>query len=167
MTRFSRVKQGAESDVEEVTAATGGVENGDGGQALLKGFQPVAGGQVVAIGQEVVDLLLGKFPLAAERLHDHRLHHELDVGSAGVVGAKLGALGGVEGPLEQGAEDGGLDVAPVLVGGVVEAQQSGAGELDGLRRVEQVAVEVADLVRSEETAVGHLPEQALHGLVEG
>ena len=37
----------------------------------------------------------------------------LDVGAGGVVGAELVAVAGVEGAFEEGAEDGGLDLAPV------------------------------------------------------
>ena len=39
-----QIQQGAQGDVEEVPAATGGVEDGNGAQPLLKGFEPVSGG---------------------------------------------------------------------------------------------------------------------------
>ena len=81
-----------------------------------------AGGLFVAGVGEGVDSSQGGLPLAAEGLHDHGLDDQVDVGGAGVVGAELGALGGVEGALEEGAEDGGLDVAPVLLRGLVELQ---------------------------------------------
>ena len=82
------------------------------------------------------------------------------------MGAKLGTLGGVEGPLEKGADDGGLDVAPVLVGGLFQVVESVQGELNGVDGLEQIAVEVGHLVSSEEAATGHPAEQVAGGLVE-
>ena len=51
--------------------------------------------------------------LGANRLLDRGLHKPLDVGTGGVVGAKLGRSLRVERALEQRAEDRRLDVAPV------------------------------------------------------
>ena len=44
------------------------------------------------------------------------------------MGAELAALGGVEPALEQGAEDGDVDGAPVQVGGAAQFGQVGRGE---------------------------------------
>ena len=64
-------------------------------------------------------------PAAAERGHHYRLHDPLDVVPAGVVGAELSAAAGIERALEEGAEDGGLDIAPVEPGGLRVAIKAG------------------------------------------
>jgi len=65
------------------------------------------------------------------------------------VGAKLVALQGIERALQQGAEDGGLDVAPVGAAGVDQEPDLVAVERQGLGLAEEAAVE------------------AEHGLAEG
>ena len=57
----------------------------------------------------------GVLPVGAEGLDEGGQDEALDVGARGVVGAELVALAGAEGAFEQGAEDGGLDLAPVGV----------------------------------------------------
>jgi hypothetical protein len=77
------------------------------------------------------------------------------------VGAELVALDGIERALEQGAEDGGLDVAPVLGGGLDEELELVGVEREGAGLGEEVAVESADVVveRIGEAAGVHaLPE---------
>ena len=49
----------------------------------------------------------------AQGLDDGGQDQALDIGPRGVVGAEAVALQGVQGAFEQGAEDGGLDIAPV------------------------------------------------------
>jgi hypothetical protein len=54
------------------------------------------------------------------------------------VGAERGAGGGVEAALEEGAEDGGVDGAPVHVGGGavqrLQVARGQRGNVDGLKR---------------------------------
>ena len=75
-------------------------------------------------------------------------------------------MGGVQRPLEQCAEDGGLDVAPVPVGCFFEPLQRGLAQFNSLGVAEQVAVEVGNLGRAEHAAAGHLLEEASYGAVE-
>ncbi len=72
---------------------------------------PVRGG-VAALGQ-VAGLGLHLLPTAAQGGHEDGLDDEEDVFFAGVVGADLGTLVGVEAALEEGAQDGGFDAGPV------------------------------------------------------
>ena len=62
------------------------------------------------------------------------------------MGAELGAFGGVEGALEQSAENGRLDVPPVLLGRLVKVLQGDLAQQDGVDGVEQVAVEMGNLI---------------------
>ena len=55
-------------------------------------------------------------PIGAQRLNDRRDHQPLDIGARRVVGAESGALPLVQRALQQRAEDGGLDIAPVALG---------------------------------------------------
>ena len=161
-----QVQQRTEGGVEEIAATTGGVEDLCRGQAVLERLEASAGTDFIAGTGQGVRLLLGDLPLAAQGIHDHGLDDKLDVGGAGVVGAELGALGGVEGALEQGAENGWLDVAPVFLCCLFEVVEGVQAKLHGVDRFEQVAVEMGHLVGSEEAAAGHLAEQVLRGLVE-
>ena len=147
------VEQLAQGDVEEVAAAAGGVEHADGAElggearAGLAELVRVAGAALrpvglVALRRKVVGLGLHLGPAAAQRRHQHRLDDEQDVVAAGVVGAELGALGGVQAALEEGAEDGGLDAGPVEGGGVGEESRPSAVEVEHGGVVEQAAVEV-------------------------
>ena len=84
-------------------------------------------------------------PVGAQGLDEGGQDEALDVGARGVVGAELVAVAGAEGAFEEGAEDGGLDLAPVGLGGLDEE-----GELDVVdgERVgvgEEAAVEAEDV----------------------
>ena len=63
-------------------------------------------------------------PVRAQRLDDGRHHQPLDIGARRVVRAELAALVGVERVLQQRAEDRGLDLAPVLLRGLVAVRRS-------------------------------------------
>jgi len=89
-------------------------------------------------------------PAALEGLHDDGLDEEEDIVGAGVVGTDEGALGGVEGALEEGAEDSGLDVGPVVAGGGGEDGEVLDVEVDDGIAVEEAAVEVTDAVRAKD-----------------
>ena len=83
------------------------------------------------------------------------------------MGAELGALGGIEGAFEEGAEDGGVDIAPVLPDGLLQVEEGGAAQLDGFGMVEEIAVEMGDLIAPEKAARGHFGEEIGDDLVEG
>lgn len=93
-------------------------------------------------------------PALLEGSHEDGLDEEKDVFGGGVVGSDEGAAFGVEGALEEGAEDFGGDVGPVEVAGdfVEDAEVSGV-ELDDGAGVEEASVEVLDGVLAED-AVG-------------
>ena len=106
------------------------------------------------------------FPLGPQRGHHHRVNHQHNIVGAGVMGAKVGAFGGVQRPLEQCAEDGRLDVAPVPVGCFLEPLQRGLAQFNSRGVAEQVAVEVGDPGSAEDAAAGHLLEEVSYGAVE-
>jgi hypothetical protein len=87
------------------------------------------------------------------------------------VGAELGALAGVHAPLEEGAEDRGVDGAPVEAGGLVEALELGGGELEdgaGLEKVAPLSDGLpTDVVDAEVAARAHGFEEAADSLGEG
>ena len=67
--------------------------------------------------------------------------------------ADHGALGGVKRALEEGAEDGGLDVGPVVLGGGVEDAEVSVIERDEVVvGAEEIAVEVGDHIDAKEAA---------------
>ena len=83
------------------------------------------------------------------------------------MGAELGAFGGIEGALEEGAEDGGVDIAPVLPDGLLQVEQGGAAQLDGVGMVEEIAIEVGDFAGAKVATIGHFGEEVVDHLVEG
>jgi hypothetical protein len=111
-------------DVEKVAAAAGGVEHAHAAQLVVKALQ--LGARLVELGLALPGVVQGLGlarqqqgggacvgPVLAQRLDDGGQHQALDVGARRVVGAELVALGGVQRTLQQGAEDGRLDLAPV------------------------------------------------------
>ena len=112
-------------------------------------------GLLFARGEEGFDDLLGFVPLAAEGLHHDGIDEDIDIFLAREVRAKLGALGGVQAALEQGAEDGGLDRAPIQPGGCGDAGDFIGGQVGDGGAVEKIAVEVADGFEAEFAALGH------------
>jgi hypothetical protein len=122
-----------EGDVEEVAGAAGGIEDASATEAAMEVVEYVDGVGEVAGVDELGDGGDDVGPVGAERLDDGRDDEALDVGAGSVVGAELVALVGVEGAFEESAEDGGLDVSPVGVGGVDEQGELIAAEGGGLR----------------------------------
>ena len=102
-----------EGDVEEVAAAAGGVED-DGLAELFVEGSDLAGGVVqLALAGERDGGGLYRGPLFAEGLDDRGHDQPLDIGARRVVGAQLVALDGVQGTLQERAEDRRLDVRPI------------------------------------------------------
>lgn len=73
------------------------------------------------------------------------LDEAFDVGAGGVVCSEFVAVAGVKGALEEGAEDGGFDLGPILGSGMEEEGDLFAVEGEGRRVLEEAAVEVRDL----------------------
>lgn len=112
-----------------------------------------------AAGDQRLRLLLDLFPAAAQRRHQHRLDDQLDVGAAGVVGAKLCPLARVQAALEQRAEDRRLHAGPVEHAGALQCR-----EILGRKRQhrvvgEEAAIEVRNLPDAEAAARRHRRKQ--------
>ena len=107
-----------EGHVEEVAGAAGGVEHPHPGQADLEGGDQLDGLGVFALFVQGEGGAVDRGPFLAQGLDDGGQDQALDVGPRGVVGAEAVALQGVQGAFEQGAEDGGLHMAPVGAAGV-------------------------------------------------
>lgn len=109
-----------EGDVEEVAAAAGGVEYAGVAELVVEVLQLVDGLVLLALLQPGFGGDLDGAPLVAQRVDKGGHDQAFDVGAWGVVGTEFVAFAGVEGAFQQGAEDGGLDLAPVVFGGVDE-----------------------------------------------
>ncbi len=75
-------------------------------------------------------------------------------------------FGGVQGAFEQGAEDGGFDIGPILMGGIDEEIELVGGEFEGLGIGEEAAVEAEEVFAEDggEAAFVHvLPDGHGHG----
>jgi hypothetical protein len=154
-----------EGDVEEVSRATGGVEDVGGAEFAVEG----AGGFDRFFGfvgvDEVGDGGDGVGPVSAEGFDEGGNDETFDVGARGVVCAQRVALCGVKGTFEQGAGDGGFDIAPVRVGGLYEEVELIVIQRQGCGRSEEAAVEAEDVVLQDgrEAAIVHgLPEGGGH-----
>ena len=155
-----------EGDVEEVAGPAGGIEDAEGTELFMKGFEfgdgffEVAGGGVDDGGG------VDGFPVGADGFDDGGEDEAFDVGAGGVVGAEFVAFVGVEGAFEEGAEDGGFDVGPVAGGGFDEELELVAGEREGGGVGEEAAVELEDVeaeAGGEAAAVHAVPEFFDHG----
>src|SRR5665213_1713975 len=112
--------------------------------------------------------LADDLPAALKRRNDDRLNDEEDVVGGGVVGADHGALGGVQRALKEGAEDGGLDVGPVMLSGGVEDAEVGVVERDGGVVRKEAAVEVRDVLHAEVAVIeAHSGEEIGQLAIEG
>ena len=121
----------AVGDVEEVSAAAGGVQDADRLQASFE-----RGEFFECVG-------LGK--CHREGIDDGRLHDAHDVGLSRVVRAHGVAFASVHGVLEDGSKDVGRDVGPVVRGGFFEHRHFGVGiKLDRCGLREDAAVEILD-----------------------
>ncbi len=168
-------------DIQKIGTATGGVEYADGAQVVVEFFHLSArfcqlglGGFALQRGGFVRQHQgggLGVGPLGAQRLDDGGQHQALDVGAWRVVRTQGVALGGVEGALQQRAENGGLYLAPVGARGLNQQVDLRGGEQQAVavcaRAFEQLAVEVQHVLRQRgaEAALVHIgPEDGEHFL---
>jgi len=104
--------------------------------------------------------LFDDLPAAFERIHDDGLDQQEDVFGRGVVRADHGALGLVERALEQGAEDDGFDVGPIVLRGSKQDAEVSVVERNCPIVGEEAAVEKGDIVGTEEAVF------LAHGLEE-
>ena len=136
------VAQRFEREVEEVAAAAGRVEDAKVVQAQQEGL--IGGRGLFRPGEH---LGLGRYPFRQQRFGYHRPDQLFDGAGVGVMGAQRRAGGGVEAALEQGAEDGRVDGAPVhLGGGAVQGGQIGGQQRRHIDSLEQAAVEPGNVV---------------------
>src|SRR4051812_5421774 len=97
-----------EGDVEEIAGAAGGIEHGHFAKLAVESSDLGAGlGGVAFLRMDNGGGMRGP-PLAAQGLDDGGQDEPLDVGARSVVRTELVPLLGIEGALQQGAEDGGL-----------------------------------------------------------
>lgn len=109
-----------EGDVEEVAGATGGIQDACVAELAMEVQRGVDGLLGVAGVDEVGDGGDGVVPVGAKWLNEDRGNEAFDVSAGCVVRAEGVTFGGVEGAFEEcSEEDGGFDVAPVGVGGIM------------------------------------------------
>ena len=153
-------------DVEEVARAAGGIEHADGAELGVELVHLGLGGlEVAALGERDGGDTDGG-PFVAERLDHGGEDEAFRIGARGVVRAEFVAFVGREGAFEEGAEDGGLDVAPFEGGGFAEERELGGGDGKGLGGGKEAAVEVEELFLEEagEAALVHVLEEKFeHG----
>ena len=87
-------------------------------------------------------MLLHSRPAPAQRGHEHWLDDQEDVFPAGVLGAKLRTLLGVEAAGKEGAEDAGLDGGPVVARHPVQNRHTVRVQFEHDVVIEEAAVEV-------------------------
>lgn len=85
---------------------------------------------------------LHRVPVLAQGLDDGGDHQALHVGAGRVVGAQLVALAGLQGPLQQGAKNGGLHIGPAGFGGLYQQVELRLAYGQGLCFLKQKAVEL-------------------------
>ena len=106
------------------------------------------------------DLRLRRLPFGLERAQHDRLDDLHDLVGIGVMRADLRPLVGVEEALEQCAEDGRVDQAPVEARGGEHEADLDMGQRQGGAPVEQPAVELEDIFEIEVAALRHVAEEA-------
>lgn len=163
------VLQGAQREIEKVPGPAGRIQHPEPGEPLQEAVEnplrpvprprrrsaPGRGGLVHQPG----DLRPRRLPFRHQRPDDHRLDDHHDLVAVGVVGAELAALVGVETALEQRAQDGRIDVPPVLLRGRVNERDLVSGQGEGEVVVEQAAVEMGYPLEADAPARLHRQEQ--------
>ena len=143
-------------DEEEIAGAARRIEDAEAAQ----------GGEDFA---EFADVLSRGFDALAPRADDGGADDFLDVELAGEVGAEGVARFGVHAVLEEGAEDFGLHLRPVVgERGVVQGVCFGVLQLDGIDGGEEAAIEVIDpgiTPAARGLGGGHLAEEAAEEVV--
>ncbi len=168
-----QVLEHAEREIQEVAGAAGGVEHRHRAQPLQERSDQPAGllqgrlsGGSVAIEQALHRRSRLRH-VSPQRNHDRRFDQPLDRRAVGVVRPELGAPVRVESPLKERAEDSGLHVSPVEVGGIADRPDLVGSQVDRGRIVEQPPVEPVDPVGPEGPALAcHHCEQARQPRVE-
>ena len=167
-----QILQRQQRQIQEVARTAGGVQHPKTAQPFQKLVQQPLGLRLLprsrprGLGrshslQTAVDLPLRLAPFGQQGAAQDRLDDQHDLVPVRVVGAKLGALLRVQPALEQGAENGGVDLRPVQGRG-------GQGEVDfrllqgqGGGVLKQAAVEPGHRLEANPPAAGHRAEQFL------
>ena len=123
----------AVGDHQKIAAAAGGVQEAQFAELLVEPVQ---------LGLAALHFL----ELGPEFIEEERLDELEDVGLAGVVRAEVAAGLGVHGALEEGAEDGRADAAPVEAGAFQQGDAHAAVPIgDGQRLGEELSVDVFEV----------------------
>ncbi len=123
-------------------------------------------GSFLAGGEEVEDDRTHFGPFPAQRCQHDRLDEDFNIFAAGIMGAELGAFGGIEPTLEQGAEDRRVHGIPFELRGLVDGVDLVFREFQRGCVGEQVAVEVPDFIDAKRAAMGHALKQRSHHLLQ-
>ena len=133
-------------DIEEIARAAGGVEHAGAAEAVVEGAQEVEGVVVAPVRVELVGAGAHGVELRAQGLdqggHDEAFH----IGAGREVRAVFAPRLGVERVFDQRAEDGGLDLRPVALGGADEAGALHGVDGQRLDGGEQAAIYAQDLL---------------------
>ncbi|MEA2604428.1 MAG: hypothetical protein QOF89_5420 [Acidobacteriota bacterium] len=149
-----------EADIQEVARPTCWIQYSRLGESAMEsadGFLRVI--DLAALHQPA-DFGPNEIPIRSQGLLDGGSDEPLDVSPGCVVSAEAMALPRVQSPLQEGAEDGGLDIRPIAMRRLLEPLELGTGERQGLLIGEEPAVEAEELAeKAEGRAVVHrLPE---------
>ncbi len=144
---------------QEVAAATCWVQHFHMGQVALEVVEHVAGLGLVGLcgfsTEQRHGFGLGQLPICAEGFLQGRPQQALHVSPGGVVGAQTVALPGVQGTLQQGAEDAGIHLSPIEGGGLRQPGDLVCVQVQGQAFGEQASVEAQHLEGPPEPAGVH------------
>ncbi len=153
-------------DIQKIAAAAGRVKHPELAQVVMKAEDFGQRFAVFALLFKGQRGGLHLSPFGAQRFDDSRQHQPFDIGARGVMGTELVALMRVEGALQQGAEDGGFNIAPVGFGGLNQQVELVASQRNGAGVGKQPAIEAQHLAaqnRRETPGVHVLPQVFQHG----
>ena len=165
-----QVLERQQRQIQEIAGPTGRIENPRLPQPFQKAVAQVLsrlarpgrgrrtfGG--VSLGEVRGDFTLDALPLRAQGPDDHRFHQQPDFVAVGVMRAQLAALVRVKTALEQRAEDGGVNLAPVQPGRLQHPLDGGLIERQCRLAIEQPAIEPRDRLETDAAPRLHRPEQ--------
>lgn len=128
-------------DIEEVAATAGRVQYPDMAELVVVLLDQSNGPGLVALAVQADGGSQHRLPIGPQRLDHGRQHQPLHVVAGRVVSAQVVTFPGVQGALQQGAEDGRFHIAPIGLAGLDQQLQLLFADRQrrGLR--EQAAVE--------------------------
>ena len=132
-------------DVKKISGPTGRVEYARLAKPAMEILDKPESGLGIASVARLLRCRQDIAPVVAQRC-DHGFDHQaLDIGARRVVRPQPRALGRLQRLFEQGAEDGGVDQAPVMLGGGEQLGDAVPAEREHLRLGEHAAVEALQL----------------------